>query len=246
MLASNAELVGTMRASPAAVAPGGDAVLLEKYRAAKSAMVRAAFLWRKGGRERRTRAVETAHRVMRELPDYGRARNVLARWLFTLGVERAKQGKREEAVRTLTSGAGEHPDLHAELARLAFERGDYEAARKHADAAIRLDRNQLLARWIQGELLRTSGKLKEAEEAYSWLIRFYNLHQSEINRAESLRWIGLAAARYARWNRRGRDKRCGTVRGGVRGDDAQRRNPESTGARGSGHRSRRGDGGGGC
>jgi len=120
-----------------------------------------------------------------------------------LGLARSldAEGKYQEAVETLTPVAGEHAELHAQQARLAFERGDYEAAGKAAATAIRLDANQLLARWIQGELLRTSGRLKEAEEAYLWLIRFYNRHQSEITEAESLRWIGLAAARYARWNR---------------------------------------------
>ncbi|HUT95043.1 MAG TPA: tetratricopeptide repeat protein [Thermoguttaceae bacterium] len=121
----------------------------------------------------------------------------------TLGLARSlvAEGKSEEAVQTLTSGPGEHAELHAELARLAFERGDHAAAETHVDAAIRLDAHQLLARWVRGELFRTSGRLKEAEEAYLWVIRFYNEHQREIRRAESLRWIGLAAARYARWNR---------------------------------------------
>jgi tetratricopeptide (TPR) repeat protein len=94
-----------------------------------------------------------------------------------------------------------HPDLHAELARLAFERGDYPSAGTHVEAALRQDADQLLARWIQGELFRTGGKLKEADEAYLGLIRFYNQHQAEIRGAESLRWIGLAAAQRARWNR---------------------------------------------
>jgi len=120
-----------------------------------------------------------------------------------LGLTRSlvAEGKSEEAVQALTSCAGEHAELRAELARLAFERGDYTAAQTHVDTAIRLDARQLLARWIRGELFRTSGRLKEAEEAYLWLIRFYNEHPREIRRAESLRWIGLGAARYARWNR---------------------------------------------
>ena len=120
-----------------------------------------------------------------------------------LGLARslAAEGKYEEARQALAAAPGEHAELHAELARLAFERGDYAAAETHVDAAIRLDAHQLLARWIRGELFRTSGRLKEAEEAYLWLIRFYNEHQREIRGAESLRWIGLAAARHARWNR---------------------------------------------
>ena len=109
-----------------------------------------------------------------------------------LGLARslAAEGKAGEAVRELTSGrAGDaalHPDLDAELARLAFERGDYESAERHVEAALREDANQLLARWIQGELFRSRGKVKEADEAYLWLVRFYNQHEAEIG-------IGLSA-----------------------------------------------------
>ena len=123
----------------------------------------------------------------------------------TLGLARslAAEGKYEEAARALTSVVGEHADVHAELARLAFERGRYEEAETHVATAIRMEADQLLARWIRGELCRTSGRMKEAEAAYLWLIRFYNEHEAEIDEAESLRWIGLAAARYARWKRLG-------------------------------------------
>jgi len=122
-----------------------------------------------------------------------------------LGLSRAlvAEGKYEEAERRLTSVGGEHADVHAELARLAFERGRHGEAGIHVDAAIRLDADQLLARWIRGELFRTSGRMTEAEGAYLWLIRFHNEHEAEIEKVESLRWIGLAAARYARWNRLG-------------------------------------------
>lgn len=109
------------------------------------------------------------------------------------------EGKLDEAVKRLAAAAGAHPELHAELARLAFERGDTRQAKARADEAIRLDGDQLLARWIRAEVDRTAGRLEEAEGGYRWLIEFYN--EQEIKRAESLRWIGLGAARYARWNR---------------------------------------------
>jgi len=108
-------------------------------------------------------------------------------------------GKSDEAAEKLSAAAGEHAPLHAELARLAFERGDCPAATKHAERAIELDDDQLLARWIRAELSRAAGRLDEAESGYRWLIRHYNAH--DVDDAESLRWIGLGAARYARWNR---------------------------------------------
>ena len=117
-----------------------------------------------------------------------------------LGLARclAAEGKLDDAVATLEAG-GEHAELHAELARLAFERGDRRKAERHVEAALGLDPAQLLARWIEGELFRTAGRLAEAERAYARLIRHYN--EREITSAESLRWVGLAAARYAEWNR---------------------------------------------
>jgi len=118
-----------------------------------------------------------------------------------LGLARSlsSQGKQDEAVRALTAAAGNHPQLHAELARLAFDRGDYETAQARAEKAIQLDGDQPLGRWILAELHRTAGRLEEAEAGYRRLISFYN--NRDVDSAESLRWIGLAAARYARWNR---------------------------------------------
>ena len=66
-------------------------------------------------------------------------------------------------------------------------------------AALALDDQQLLARWIRAELDRVEGQLDKADRADHWLVEFYNDH--EVKRAESLRWIGLAAAQYARWHR---------------------------------------------
>ena len=118
-----------------------------------------------------------------------------------LGLARSLEarGKTDEAVRALRPWPKKRPELQAELARLAFERGDLKEAAARADAALTLDDQQLLARWIRAELDRTAGRLDEAERGYHWLVEFYNDH--EVKQAESLRWIGLAAAQYARWNR---------------------------------------------
>jgi len=109
------------------------------------------------------------------------------------------EGRLDEAVRKLAYAAGDHAELHAELARLAFERGNYKVAKTHADEAIRLDPHQLQARWVRAELLRTSGRLDESAEVYRWLVTYYNRH--DVKKAEPLCWIGLAAAQHARWNR---------------------------------------------
>jgi len=127
--------------------------------------------------------------------------------LAALGLARcrAAEGKLDAAVKALCSAAGDHADLHAELARLALERGDYQTARTRSATALKLDKDHLLARWIQAELHRLAGRLDEAQRRYAGLIDHYNSH--EIRRAESIRWIGLAAGRYAAWNRQSEEFR---------------------------------------
>lgn len=108
------------------------------------------------------------------------------------------QGKDDEAIKALRA-AGDNAEAQAELARAFFERGRYDEAEQCVEAALRLNPDQLLAGWIRGELHRVRGRLKEAETAYRRLIAYYNEH--DVRDAESLRWIGLAAGQYARWNR---------------------------------------------
>ena len=97
--------------------------------------------------------------------------------------------------RSFLRAAGRHGDVEAELASLDFQRGEYPAAARHADAAIGANSDQLLARWIRAELHRTAGRVEEADRACKWLVDYYNAH--DVKDAESLRWIGLAAAQYA-------------------------------------------------
>jgi tetratricopeptide (TPR) repeat protein len=109
------------------------------------------------------------------------------------------QGKTAAAVEALAPLAGKQAEIQAQLARLAFDRGDWTEARHCADEALRLAAEHPLARYILAEMARASGRLDEAEGHYRRLIDFYNRH--DVKQAESLRWIGRAAAQYARWNR---------------------------------------------
>ena len=115
----------------------------------------------------------------------------------------AAVGKTDEAVAKLTAAARQHPEaaaLQSELALLAFDRGDYPAATEAATAAIKLDAQQLPARWVTAELHRTAGRMNEANAAYLWLVDFHKAH-SKLKNSDALRWIGLAEAQYSRWNR---------------------------------------------
>lgn len=111
----------------------------------------------------------------------------------------ASQGKYEDAAKALAAFSGQQADVFAEQARWAFLRGDCQAARSHVDRALKLNADQLLARWVRGELQRTAGRLQEATETYRGLVKFYNEH--DVKDAESLHWIGLGAAHFARWKR---------------------------------------------
>ncbi|HUY88143.1 MAG TPA: tetratricopeptide repeat protein [Pirellulales bacterium] len=121
-----------------------------------------------------------------------------------LGIARclASVGKRDEAAAILEAAAKKHSEaaaLAAELARLAFERGDYPAAQLAAAAALKTDPDQLAARWVQAELARTAGRLDEADAAYKRFVDYYNGH--DVDSPDDLRYIGLAAAQFARWHR---------------------------------------------
>ena len=105
-------------------------------------------------------------------------------------------------------------DLHAELALLHWQRGDTVATQGNdspADvavaAALAIEPSHPTARWVQAELLRTRGQVKQAAAAYEWFVDFYNRHQERIVRPEDLRAIALGAAQAARWQRRPGDFR---------------------------------------
>ncbi len=125
-----------------------------------------------------------------------------------LGLARcqASAGKREQAAATLKAALAKQPEkkpdvaaLQAELARLAFERGDHAAAEESAAAALEANPENLSARWLQAELSRLSGKLDDADAGYKWLVDYYNQH--DVQSPEVLRYIGLGAAQFARWHR---------------------------------------------
>jgi len=112
-------------------------------------------------------------------------------------------GRRDEAEAVLSAALIEQPksaSLHAACAQHYFDGGDYATAQQHADAAVALDEKSRLARWVQAELLRTAGKLEEADAAYEWFVDDYNA-TDDFTDPDDLRLIGLGAAQYARWNR---------------------------------------------
>lgn len=127
-----------------------------------------------------------------------------------LGIARCQsaRGKLDDAKKTLSNAAAQAkpaaPGLLAELARLAYDQGELKDAADQAAAAIKLDANHIQARWIQAQLARDSGQLKEAEAQFKWFIDYYNQREQAdqpLDDPDDLRAVGLAAAEYARWKK---------------------------------------------
>src|SRR5262245_32002565 len=115
-------------------------------------------------------------------------------------------GKRADARAVLEAAAERFPKsaaIRAELAQLAIARGEYAAASESTAAALALDRDCVVARWCQAELLRLAGKLDEAQTAYGWFIGYYN-RAPRIEDPAVLLFIGRGVAEHARWTRNSR------------------------------------------
>ena len=135
---------------------------------------------------------------------YGRLRDLHpAQSAIGLARCQSAQGEYDKATATLTAATLAQPDvadLHAEIALLAFERGQYPQALEAAETAIRFAADTPAAHWVRAELYRTAGDLASADKTYNRLVGLYN-EQDDFTSADDLRYIGLAAAQYARWNR---------------------------------------------
>ena len=122
-----------------------------------------------------------------------------------MGIARCAEavGELDKASKALADGATAHPKdarFVAEQARLAFERGDLEATERHLAAALKLAPEEPQTRWIAAELLRSRGKLDEADKAYDAFVQYYNKTENFTD-PDALRWTGLALAQNARWRR---------------------------------------------
>ena len=114
---------------------------------------------------------------------------------------RTAVGDYDKAAAALLAIAEEHPDaaeLWAARAQLAFDSGDHAKANELVAAALEQDADNVHALWLRAELARTSGKLDDADKQYHVLVEYYNAH--DVQDPDALRWIGLAAAQYARWH----------------------------------------------
>lgn len=121
-----------------------------------------------------------------------------------LGLARldAAQGRRAAAADRLRAAAKEHAseaEPLSALARLEFDRGQWDAARAAAEAALKPEPANLAARLVEAELLEAAGELDNADAAYRSFVDDYNRRPPAD--PDALWAIGQAAAQFARWNR---------------------------------------------
>lgn len=101
----------------------------------------------------------------------------------------------EEALKTAASNV----DLLARRAELLYNRGQWTEAEKAAEAALAVEKQHLLARWVRAQIYRDKGDVKKADSEFRWFTRLYN--ETNVQGAENLLLVGLAATEYSRWHK---------------------------------------------
>jgi len=114
------------------------------------------------------------------------------------------QGEYDKALAVVEEVSNDHTKsapLQARRAELLFLRGRWDEADKAAQAALALDKNQFLARWISAQIAQGRGDLKKADSEYRWFVRTYTERSNaddDIKDPDDLLLIGLAGTENAR------------------------------------------------
>jgi tetratricopeptide (TPR) repeat protein len=120
-------------------------------------------------------------------------------------VERAG-GDYSKALDTLDAGLKTHPDdptLLSHRADLHFALGKWDDAAKDAEAAIKKEDANFLARWVRTRVLRDKGDLAAADKEVRWFVKAYSdasAAEKDITDPELLLVVAQAGAENARWN----------------------------------------------
>lgn len=121
----------------------------------------------------------------------------------------AARGEYDAAVReleTLAQADAQFANAPSRIAEIQFNRGRWDEADAAIAQALKIDPNDLLARWIAVRLLDARGELEKAVEAGKWFIDWYNeRHEQVAQDADALILIGQAAERYYRASARGEE-----------------------------------------
>jgi len=116
------------------------------------------------------------------------------------------EGEYTQALEVLDAGLKALPDdpvLLAHRADLLFTLGKWDDASKDAEAAIKKQEANFLARWVRARILRDKGDLTAADKEVRWFVKAYSdasAAEKEITDPELLLLVGQAGAENARWN----------------------------------------------
>jgi len=124
-----------------------------------------------------------------------------------LGLSRAQeaQGNYDGSLAAIDAGLkrdAADADLLGRRAELLFERGRWDDAKQAAALALKKSPDNLLARWVDAQIVRDSGDWPKAAEAFRWFVKHYNKRSDagmEITNPDELLLIGLATLEYARY-----------------------------------------------
>ncbi len=110
------------------------------------------------------------------------------------------RGNWKEATEVLERGMRKDPRNARLLARLAevyLEQGRFEDVSRTVGLVLEIDPDLPLSRLVEADLCTAIGKLKQADEGYHWLVKFYN--QKQPDDVETLLVVAAGASQYARW-----------------------------------------------
>jgi cellulose synthase operon protein C len=116
------------------------------------------------------------------------------------------EGEYSKALDALDAGLKIHaddPTLLAQRADLFFSLGKWDDAGKDADAVLKKQEANFLARWVRTRILRDRGETVAADKEVRWFVKAYSdasAAEKDITDPELLLIIAQAGAENARWN----------------------------------------------
>jgi tetratricopeptide (TPR) repeat protein len=136
------------------------------------------------------------------------AKDAKTKSLAVVGISRCWQseGEYDKALAVVDSALKESArdaELLARRAELLFLRGRWKDADDAAAAALKISKDNFLARWVRAELLRDRGEQKKADDEMRWFVRTYSERSNadmDIKDPDELLLVGLAGAENARWH----------------------------------------------
>ncbi|HEY7153709.1 MAG TPA: tetratricopeptide repeat protein [Gemmataceae bacterium] len=136
------------------------------------------------------------------------AKDAKLRPVAVVGLSRTleSEGEYDKALAVVESALKDSPKdagLLARRAEVLYLRGRWDEAEKAANAALDVEKNQFLARWVRACIYRDRGDMKKADAECRWFVRTYTQRDQKddpIKNPEELILVGLAGAENARWN----------------------------------------------